>query len=150
LAQQVNPQWRAEELLRSGGEYDDPEIKIALDTKNYGDKEEKARAHQAIQAVQNNEKLEFFYGATTRFMQIIHDFAVNNRNTLGMAKYQKLIDYAMAHASIAQENMARMAGQVAAAVAADPNAAPEQPQPEAAAPVASPATAVRQVASQLP
>jgi hypothetical protein len=154
LAQQVNPQWRAEELLRSGGEYDDPEIKIALDTKNYGDKEEKARAHQAIQAVQNNEKLETFYGATTRFMQIIHDFAVNNRNTLGNAKYQKLIEYSMAHAPIAQENMLRKAGQQVAAMAPgapqDPNAAPAMPQPEAAAPVASPATAVRQVASQLP
>jgi hypothetical protein len=150
LAPQVNPTWRAAELLRSGAELDEAEIAIAMDTKNYGNKEEVARAHQAIQAVQNGEKLEFFYGATTLFMQIIHDFAVNNRNTLGNAKYQKLIEYSMAHAPIAQENMLRKAGQQAAAIAADPNAAPEQPQPEAAAPIASPATAVRQVASQLP
>jgi len=46
-------------------------------TENYGNQVEVARAHQAIQAVQNKEKLEFFYGATTLFMQIIHDFAVN-------------------------------------------------------------------------
>jgi hypothetical protein len=156
LAPQVNPQWRAEELLRSGGEYDDPEIKIALDTKNYGDKEEKARAHQGIQAVQNNEKLEMFYGATTLFMQIIHDFAVNNRNTLGMAKYQKLINYAMAHVPIAQENMIRKAGQDAAAINAgaqqgqDPNAALATPPASAPQAVASPATAMRQVASKMP
>jgi hypothetical protein len=109
----VNPQWLITEKLRSGGEYDDAEIKIATDTKNYGNKEEVARAHEAIQDVLNGKKPEQYYGATTLFMQIIHDFAVDNRNDLGDRKYQTLIDFEMAHAQIAQDNMARKAAQQA-------------------------------------
>jgi hypothetical protein len=107
LATQVNPRWRAEELLRTAGEYDDPDIRIALDTKNYANKEEVARAHMAIEAVLNGEKPEIYYGATTLFMQVIHDFAVENRTDIGDRKYTTLIDYTMAHAELAQENMAR-------------------------------------------
>jgi hypothetical protein len=138
--------------LRSGAEHDDAEIKLIMDTKNYGNKEEVARAHQGIQAVQNGEKLEVFYGATTLFMQIIHDFAVNNRATLGDRKYQMLLEYEMAHAPIAQENMLRKAGQVAAgmqqAAPADAQPAPTDP---AALPGAVPSASaqVRQVASNL-
>jgi hypothetical protein len=122
-----------------------------MDTKNYGSKEEEARAHQAIQAVQNSEKLQFFYGATTLFMQIIHDFAINNRNTLGNARYQKLIQYSMAHAPIAQENMMRKAGQQAAANAAQPmgDGAPAPEQPALPGAVPSPGAQVRQVANNL-
>src|ERR1700710_1433573 len=77
-SQQVNPRWIVEEKLRSIGEYDDATIAVAMDVKNYGSKEEQSRAYQAIQAVQTGEKLVTYYGATTIFMQIIHDFAVNN------------------------------------------------------------------------
>ena len=153
LATQVNPRWRAEELLRSGGEYDDPEIKVALDTKNYGSKEETARAHEAIQAVLNDEKPQVFYGATTMFMQIIHDFAIDNRNDLGMRKYQQLIDFEMAHAQIAQENMLRAAQQMGSALAQPSPEQPAQPaqaMPQAPAQAPDPATAMRQVAAQLP
>jgi hypothetical protein len=153
LIAQVNPQAVTAELLRSGAEHDDAEVAILMDTKNYGSKDEVAYAHAAIQAVQNREKLETYYGATTLFMQIIHDFAVNNRGTLGDRKYQTLIQYAMAHAPIAQENMMRKAGQQAAAIAAG---TPTEEQPAAPAEggipgaVPSPATQVHQVASQLP
>jgi hypothetical protein len=134
LLPHINPQAAVAELLRSGAEHDDAEVAILMDTKNYGSKEEVAYAHAAIQAVQHNEKPDFFYGATTLFMQIIHDFAVNNRNTLVDRKYQTLIDFEMSHGQIAQENMMRKAGQVAAAnmagqekdSAADPNVPREQ------------------------
>lgn len=151
LIGQVNPQAVTAELLRSGAEHDDAEVAILMDTKNYGSKEEVSYAHAAIQAVQNKEKLEMYYGATTLFMQIIHDFAVNNRTTLGDRKYQQLIEYAMAHAPIAQENMLRKAGQDAAALNA--GAPAEQPtasaKPAIPGAVPSPATQVHQVASQL-
>jgi hypothetical protein len=97
-------------MLRSGGEYDDAEIKIALDVKNYGDKEEVAYAHAAIQAVQHDDKPDVYYGATTLFMQIIHDFAINNRNTFGDRKFHVLLDFEMAHVGIAKDNMMRKAG----------------------------------------
>lgn len=135
-AAHVNPKWLVKEKLRSGAELDDAEIAIAMDTKNYGNEVEVARAHEAIQAVQNGQKPEPFYGATTLFMQIIHDFAVNNRRSLGDAKYQILIDYEMAHAPIAQENMARKADEVAAAAqraTPTPDGAPTEENPAAAA-----------------
>lgn len=126
LAASVNPVWRAEEMLRSIGDYEDTEIKLALDTKNYGSKEEVAYAHMGIQEIDAGRKSDMYYGATTIFMQIVHDFAVNNRNTLGMAKYTALIQYGLAHEPIVQENMQRKAAQDAATVAAgmpaDPNA----------------------------
>jgi hypothetical protein len=84
-------------------------------------------------------------------MQIIHDFAVNNRNTLGDRKYQTLIQYAMAHAPIAQENMLRKAGQEAAALAAGvPVEEPAPAEPAIPGAIPSPATQVRQIARQLP
>jgi hypothetical protein len=147
-AAQVNPRWLVEEKLRSGAELDDAEIKIAMDIKNYGDKEEQSRAHAAIQAVQHGEQPETYYGATTLFMQIIHDFAVNNRNTLGDRKYNILIDFEMAHAPIAQENMMRKAQEVAAAQPPVEQGAPSAGAGGSAVPSAS--TQVRQVAANLP
>lgn len=167
LAPAVNPSWRAEELLRSVGEYDDQDIKIAMDTKNYGNRLEIARAHEAIEEIQAGTKPDPFYGATTIFMQTIHDFAVDNRNSLGMAKYQQLIQYEMAHAPIVQQNLIRKAQDDARAqlAAAPPGAAPTAgapapgaaptatgaPPPPANPPAApSPLTTGRQVAKQLP
>jgi hypothetical protein len=122
-AAQVNPKWLVKTKLKDIAELDEGEIKLAMDTQNYGNETEVARAHEAIQAVQANQKPQVFYGATTLFMQIIHDFAVNNRNSLGDRKYQILIDFEMAHGSIAQENMIRRAQQTPVAPT-DPNAAP--------------------------
>lgn len=127
LLPHVNPQGIVAELLRSGAEFDDAEVAILMDTKNYGSKEEVAYAHAAIQAIQHNEKPETYYGATTLFMQIIHDFAVNNRHTLGDRKYRILIEFEMAHGRIAQENMMRKAGQMAAAMPAEEPVSSETP-----------------------
>lgn len=127
LAQSVNPRWRAEELLRAVGDYDEPEIKMALDTKNYGNKEEVAYAHEGIQRILDGKKPDLFYGATTLFMQIIHDYAVNNRTTLGNTKFHALLDYEMKHAPIVQENMQRKASQDAATVASGGTLQPGQP-----------------------
>jgi hypothetical protein len=117
----INPRWRAEELLRSGGEYDDSDIKMALDTKNYGDKEEIARAHEAIQIVLAGQKPQLYYGATTLLMQIIVDYASDNHNSLG-PRYDTLIAFATAHQKIAAQNMARIAA-----------ATPPTPAPDATA-----------------
>src|SRR5207244_11004835 len=110
-------------------------------------------AHAAIQAIQHNEKPQFFYGATTLFMKIIHDFAINNRITLGDRKYQALLDFEMAHAPIAQENMMRKAQQQVAAAPTDTNAPPTStpatPTPANAA-VPNASTQMRQVAANLP
>jgi hypothetical protein len=135
-AAQINPRWIVEEKLRSAGEYDDAEIKIAMDTKNYGNKEEVAYAHEGIQEILAGKKPDLFYGATTIFMQIIHDYSVNNRTSLGMPKFNALMEYEMAHAPIVQENMARKAEADAATFAAG---APAEATPSTTAQPAIPA-----------
>lgn len=147
-AAQVNPRFIVEEKLRSIAEYDDAEIAIAMDTKNYGNKEEVSYAHRGIQAILNGEKPDTFYGATTLFMQIIHDYAVNNRVSLGDRKYEVLIDYELSHAELARENMIRKARVEAAATPApgeeeviDPAAVPAAPNPLAGVRSLAPQTA---------
>lgn len=120
LAPQVNPKWLVSELLRDGAEVDDATIDIALDTKNYGNMTEVARAHEAIQAIQHGQAPDQFYGATTLFLQIIYDFAVNNRSSLGDKKFNALLDFLTAHGQIVQENMQRKARIDAAAAMAAP------------------------------
>lgn len=149
-AAQVNPRWRVEEKLRSIGEYDDAEIAVAMDTKNYGNKEEVSYAHRGIQDIIGGDKPELFYGATTLFMRIVVDYARSNKNTLGLRRYEALIDYAVAHRDIAAENMARKAEEDAAAMPpADPAAAdPAAPADTTSAP--SPSAQMRKVAANLP
>jgi hypothetical protein len=130
LAPTVNPSWRAEEMLRSGGEYEDHEIAVAMDTKNTGNKNEAARAYKAIQEIQEDKAAEIYYGATGLFMEIIMTYANEHRNTLG-EKYLTLLDYIEAHAEVAQENMARKAKEdVRQSMLANPN--PEAPAEEKA------------------
>lgn len=131
LSAQVNPKWLAKKKLQAGAELDDAELAIAMDTKNYGNDVEVAKAHEAIQEIQAKRQPAPFYGATTLFMQIIHDFAINNRTTLADNNYFALLDYETAHAQIVEENMLRKADEDAAAMMranpADPNAAPADP-----------------------
>jgi hypothetical protein len=149
----VNPRWVVEQKLSSVAEYDDAEIAIAMDTKNYGSKEETAYAHRAIQEVQAGRKPQTYYGATTLFMQIIVDFASNNRETLKDKKYETLVTFAMAHQQIAADNLARKANEIGAAPAlpGDPSApqSPTAPAPAPAAPADNIPTAVRSAAASL-
>lgn len=105
----VNSRAVVEEKLRSGGGFDDGEIAILMDTKNYGNKAEASYAHQAIREVMNNEAPEIYYAATGLLPEIIYDFANTYKKKLGMKKYGILMDYIIAHADIAKENMARKA-----------------------------------------
>ncbi len=109
LAAIINPQKRAEELLRIG-KYDEAEIAEFLDTKTYSDKKSIAKAAEAIQLVLQGKKPVLWYGATTAFMQKLVDYASDERSTLG-DKYDILIEYATAHKDIAMANMQRKAGE---------------------------------------
>lgn len=146
---QVNPRWLVEEKLRSGAELDDAEIAVAMDTKNYGSKTEIGRAHEAIQAVQHGQKPDQYYGATTLFLQVIYDFAVNNRSSLGEQKYNTLMDFLMAHAEVVKENMVRKAAIDAAAVVPATPTTPPTTQTTPANPVPNPATIMQQTAATM-
>jgi hypothetical protein len=158
LAPQVNPRWTVEELLRSGGEYDDQEIKLAMDTKNYGNKEE-VPTRTKVSRPSSMTKNPICITAQPRCL--CRSSSTSPATTAphsNMAKYTKLMNYATADQAVAQENMQRKAKQDAAAMLANPTAAPA-PGPAATAtpPTAPGATAVpsantqmREVASNLP
>lgn len=108
-SKQINPRWMVESKLRDGGEYDDAEIAIAMDTKNYGSKEEQAYAHSAIQEVLAGKKPDLYFGATTLFQEIIYDYARNNNAKITKKQYGVLMDYLIAHDEIIRENLERKA-----------------------------------------
>ncbi len=111
LIKQVNPQWAAEEALRLG-DWDEDEIKRALDTKSFASRESLARAHSAIQEMLVDKKPKMNYLADTTFMKTIIDYAMEHRERLGIDRFKQFMAYADAHAQIAAANMARLAGQM--------------------------------------
>lgn len=108
LAQIVNPKWRAEQILRSIGDYEDVDVAEALDTQTFGSKKTLAHAAVAIQKINEGKKPELYYGADTAFMQKIIDVAKEKR-----AKDPQMAivlnRYASAHLQIVQENMQQKA-----------------------------------------
>lgn len=108
-AQFINPRSIVEAKLRDGAEMDDAEIAVLMDTKNYGNKEEQAYAHMAIQEIIAGNKAEPYFGATTLFQEIIYDYARNYRTKIGNKKYIIMMDYVTTHDLIVRENLERKA-----------------------------------------
>lgn len=108
LAQSVNPKWRAEQILKSIGDYDDVDVAEALDTQGFGTKKILAHAAVAIQKIVDGKKPEMYHGADTAFMQKIIDVA---REKQGKEPDMaiKLTDFAMAHQQIVVQNMQQKA-----------------------------------------
>lgn len=105
----INPRSIVEAKLRDGAEYEDAEIAVLMDTKNYGSKEEQAYAHGAIQEVLAGKKPELYYGATTLYQEIVYDYARNNKTKISNKQYLTLVDLVMAHDVIVKENLERKA-----------------------------------------
>lgn len=138
LAGVINPQKRAEELLRSVGQYDENEVAEFLDVKTYDNKKSLAKAAESIQLVLQGSKPVLWYGADSAFLQKIVNFASDNRVTL-KEKYNILMDYVMAHKDIAMQNAARQAKDDARTINQSP--APAAPGGDAAAPAPVPGPA---------
>jgi hypothetical protein len=105
LSSLANPQWRLEEILRTG-DWDDVEIAVAMDNKNFADKKALAHAAESIQLILQGVKPDQWFGANVAFIQKIKDFAIDNRSTLGV-KYDQLLEYAMSHVEIVKANIER-------------------------------------------
>ncbi|MFA4833587.1 MAG: hypothetical protein WC619_01920 [Patescibacteria group bacterium] len=108
LTQKINQNWLIENILRSG-DFDEEEIRRARDAENDGDQEIMSEAAKSIQLILKGKKPDLNRGATTGFIQKIIDFATDKLDKKNMDKYDILMDYAMAHKNIAQENMMRKA-----------------------------------------
>lgn len=106
----VNAKWRDEQILRDVGGYDDVMITEAMDVNTYGNKKSLSKASESIQIILEGKVPELWYGADSAFMQKIVDFAIDHRTTL-KGKYEKLLEYSIAHKEIAMQNMQRKASQ---------------------------------------
>lgn len=131
LAPIVSPKWRAEEILRSVGRYEEADIATALDVKSSTNKRSQAKAAEAIQLILQGQKPDLWYGASIEFMQKIVDYATDKRATL-KDKYAALLDYATAHTDIVMQNLQRKVAEEARM------AAVMQPQPTGSAPTPTP------------
>lgn len=105
LSAKANPDWRLEQMLRTA-EFDDVEIAVAMDNKNYADKKALSHAAESIQLILQGQNPPLWFGAMPSFMQKIVDFAVDNRSTLG-PKYDALMEYSNKHIEIARSNIER-------------------------------------------
>lgn len=102
----INPQWKNEQVLRSVGGYEEDEVAQALDMQTYQDRKALAKASECIQMILRGTKPEQWHGANIAFIQKIVDFANDKRSTLG-DKFQQLLDFALSHKEIAQQNIER-------------------------------------------
>lgn len=105
LSKIANPQWRLEQELRTA-EFDEVEIAVAMDSKNFSDKKALAHASSAIQEILLGKTPRQWFGANRAFISRIVDFATDKRATLG-GKFKQLMDYALSHVEIAKMNIER-------------------------------------------
>lgn len=109
LAPIINPKWRAESILKYVGDFEDSEIKEALDVQSYGSSETMARAYSAIQELIRGKKPEMNWDADTKFLQVIVDYMKKHKTKLIKdSKYIAFNEYLKEHMPIASENMARI------------------------------------------
>ena len=105
LVQALNPQWKASAILRDVGNYDDDEIKLALDTKNSASRESVAHAHVAIQKIISGMKPDINFEADSVFLKIIRDYAIEHRETLmKKGKFEALWSYFTMSSQMALQN----------------------------------------------
>lgn len=146
LTKLVNPKVIVETILKDIGNYEDEQIKNIMDTSDYGNKESTAKASEAIQILLTDKEPPLYYGANTKFMQIILDYAVDNRTSLKEEKFIKFNEYVTKHAKLAHENMMRNAK-----ASTPTQGGPEQPKPNQPAsgvsPIPSPGTGANNLMS---
>ena len=102
--QNLNSEWKTAAILRDIGDYDEAEIKLALDTKNYANRESVAKAHIAIQELLGKQEPEFNYAADPTFIKIIFDYSMEHRNKLGAERFVKFTTYVAKHIQAATQN----------------------------------------------
>ena len=112
LGPKVNPSWAIEQYLRNG-EYDEDEIRVALDTENYGNAEILAKGAKAISDIEKGKKPDMIYEANTAFLAKIYHAAVKYKDSKPEL-FDKLMDYFDVHKDIALQNDVQMARELRA------------------------------------
>lgn len=133
LISKINKNWFLEATLKQA-DFDESDIKNALDINNDGDQEILSEAAQAIEDILSGKTPSLNRGATTRYIQKIVDFA--SEEDIKPEVFDKLTAFAEAHIPIAQENSDKRARKLIEANAVN-GIIPGQ-QPAQASPVIGP------------
>jgi hypothetical protein len=119
--------WEKENILRFGG-FTEEQIREALDTESYENRDSLLHAAESIDKIVNGETPKLFRGANTAFQQKILDFAYDNTDE-DLPLFQALTAYAGAHDELVMENMTREAMKVAKTAQMAPGGMQQPAQP---------------------
>jgi len=129
LKTQVSPKWLAEQVLRNG-EYDEVDIKSALNKEEGMNAELMSEAAKAIEEILEGGKPKVNRGANLAFIKKIKDYAIEESDSISDEDFVRLERYAMQHFEIAEKNeleAQQMIAQTAIQENGQPNANPENP-----------------------
>lgn len=108
--QQLNPRWVVEQELRIGG-WRDEEVRRAMDTKNDAYDETISVANKNIERALEGKEPKRYRGATTGYLQRIHDYLNENlegNNQKELQARAMLEAHFIEHVPITDENEARL------------------------------------------
>lgn len=101
----VNPQWKERQTLLLSG-FTEEDVKDAFSQESFAEKELLSEAAQAEKEIVEGKTPKLNRGASAAYMQHIVDFATDTEE-LDLDTYQRLMEFAMAHADIVIENQTR-------------------------------------------
>ena len=107
LGPKVNPMWAIEQYLRNG-EFDEDEIRVAMDVENYGNAEILAKAAKAISDIEKGKQADKVYEANNAFLMKIYRAAVKYQDSKPEL-FDKLMDYLDEHKDLALQNDMQLA-----------------------------------------
>ena len=107
LAGATSAKWRVEQMLL-GADFTDEEVRQAMDTANFGNREVMAKAAEDIEDIIEGKKPKLYRGANTAYVQKIVDHATELDND-DEQLFNRLMAFAEAHMPIVTRNMARKA-----------------------------------------
>ena len=94
------------QILMNGG-YTEPQAEVLLSSKGELNAQIEADAYRAIQKIELGKVPKLYYNADTYFLQTLTDYAVTKTEDEKIS--EKILEYAMNHVPIAEENMMRKA-----------------------------------------
>jgi len=103
LKTQVSPKWLAEQVLRNG-EYDEGDIKSALNKEEGTNAELMSEAAKSIEEILEGQEPKVNRGANLAFIKKIKDYAIEESDSITDEEFVRLEQYAEKHFEIAERN----------------------------------------------
>lgn len=103
LRVQIGDKWLAEQILRTG-EYEEDEIKSAMNKEEGSNAELMSEGAKAIEEIIDGQQPKLNRGANIAYIRKIVDYAIEESDSLDDQTFANLMDFAFQHESIAEQN----------------------------------------------